>query len=109
MAKYSELSKWLIVIGGILGLLLGILTAAGLGWSLINLGLLGILGPLIFGILQIIVSLIVLATSGIVNIPALKFEKNFVIYLILGIVMWVIALELAGLLVIIGAILLILK
>ncbi|MFW9919568.1 MAG: hypothetical protein ACFFED_08215 [Candidatus Thorarchaeota archaeon] len=109
MAKYSELSKWLIVIGGILGLLLGILTAAGFGFGLIDLGLLGILGPLIYGILQILVSLIVLATSGIVNIPALKFEKNFVVYLILGIVMWVVNLELAGILVIIGAILLILK
>lgn len=109
MANLKEISKWLIVIGGIVGLLLGILTAAGLGWSLINLGLLGILGPLIYGILQIVVSLIVLATSGVINIPALKFDKNWIIYLILGIVMLIVSLELPGVLVIIGAFLLLVK
>ncbi len=106
MANLKEISKWLVVIGGILGLLQGILTILAMPFGLgINLGL----DPLIMGIIAIVLSLIALATSGIVNIPALKFDFNWIVLLILGILMFIFASDLGGILVIVGAILMLVK
>lgn len=109
MAKYSEISRIFILLGGILGLLLGILTAVHLGWNPYDFGLMGVLGDIVLGAIQIIISLIVLATSDVVNIKALKAAKNWITYLVLGIIMLIFLLGLPGILVIIGAILLVLK
>ncbi|MHA1909347.1 MAG: hypothetical protein ACW98Y_18765, partial [Candidatus Thorarchaeota archaeon] len=77
------------------------------GWGLITFDFLA-LGGLINGIILIVISLIVLATSGVVDIPALKFDNSWIVILILGIVMWVFGGDLASILVILGAILLLL-
>ncbi|MHA1772244.1 MAG: hypothetical protein ACTSYL_00895 [Candidatus Thorarchaeota archaeon] len=105
----TKISNILVLIGGLLCLLYGILSIIGAPFALLpglNLG--GALGGLIMGIIQIILGLVTLATSGVVNIPALKLEKNWIILLILGIVMYLFAAGLPGILVIIGAILLLL-
>ncbi len=105
----TKISGILVVIGGLLCLLYGILNIIGAPFGILpGLGLGGILGGLIIGIIQIILGLVALATSGFVNIPALKLEKNWIILLILGIVMYLFAAGLPGILVIIGAILLLL-
>ncbi|MHA1934759.1 MAG: hypothetical protein ACW97A_05720 [Candidatus Thorarchaeota archaeon] len=107
MADLKEISKWLVLLGGILGILYGVLQMANMGWGLITFPLFALDG-LIMGIILIVLSLIVLATSGVVDIPALKFDNNWVVILILGILMWIFGGDLASVLVIIGAILLLL-
>lgn len=105
MAELKEIAKWLVVIGGLLGLLEGILTIIGMT----IFGGFGLLDPLISGIIAIILSLIALATSGVVDIKALKFDFNWVVLIILGVLMYVFASGLGGILVIIGAILMLIK
>ena len=105
MAKYKSTGELLAFIGGIVGLLLGILSL--FGWGFLNYGFLGALGW-IYGIVQIIVSLIILATCGKINIPALKLEKSGIIILILGIVLAIFGGTLGGVITIIGGILMLL-
>ena len=111
MADMKEISKWLVIIGGIVGLIQAILFfVPGIGFSFYagiwagdaTLGLVG-------AIIAIILSLIALATSGVVEIKALKLNYNFIVLLILGILMAIFGSDLGGILVIIGAILLLLK
>ncbi len=109
MSDLKEISKLLVLIGGILGLIYGILTLIDSPFGLFGFNLIGTLDGLIIGIIQILISLIVLATSGVVSISFLKFDSNWIVYLILGIVMVVVGLGLPGILVIIGAILLLIK
>ena len=106
MADLKEIAKWLVVIGGLLGLLEGILTILSMG---IFGGGLFVLDPLIMGIIAIILALIALATSGIVDIKALKFDFNWIVLIILGILMYVFGSGLGGILIIIGAILMLVK
>jgi hypothetical protein len=108
MADLKEISKILIMLGGILGLIYGILKVLAIaGWG-VSSGL-SILGPFFDGIILILVSLIVLASSGVVKIPALKFANTAIVMLILGIVMWLFGGDLGSILVIVGAILLFIK
>ncbi len=103
MAKYKSTGELIVVIGGIIGLILGILTLLGYSIGLgYHIG--GMLGFLFAGILQILVSLVILATSGKINIKILKMEKNAIILLILGIILWIVGGDLGGLITIIGAI-----
>ncbi|TFG15002.1 hypothetical protein EU537_01815 [Candidatus Thorarchaeota archaeon] len=109
MAKSSmtKLGELLILIGGIVGLIYGI--AAVLSFPLfdpIGLGLAGTLGNIIGGIILIVVSLVTLATSGVIDIPALKLDKSWIVLLVLGILIYIFGSSLGGILVIIGAILL---
>ena len=106
MADLKEIAKWLVVIGGILGLLEGILTILGFG---IFGGGIFLLDGLIMGIIAIVLALIALATSGIVDIKALKFEFNWIVLIILGILMYIFGSGLGGILIIIGAILMLVK
>jgi len=109
MADLKEISKIFVVLGGILGVIFGILKALSItGWGWVNFPLLA-LGGVVEGIILIVVSLIVLATSGVAKIPALKFDNNWVILLILGIVMWIFGGDLGSILVIVGAIFLAIK
>jgi len=107
MADMKEIAKWLFLLGGILGVLFGILTL--IGSPFLSFDILGALGPLVYGAIQIVLGLIVLATSGIINIPALKFDNNWILYIIFGILLAIFGSTLAGVLVIIGAILLVIK
>ncbi len=109
MAKSSmtKLGELLVLIGGIVGIIYGIAAVLSfplfdpIGWEL---G--GILGGIISGIILIVVSLVTLATSGVINIPALKLGKSWIVLLILGILIYIFGSGLGGILVIIGAILL---
>ncbi len=103
----SKLGKLFVLIGGIVGLLMGILLFLNMGISVPFIGF-AVVAGLVAGALQVIVSLIVLATSGAVDIPALKLENNGVVMLILGIILYIVGGNLGGLLVIIGGILLLL-
>ena len=107
----KKLGELLVLCGGIISLLFGVLYVANLG-ALISFipsfdlsGVFGTLTTIICGIILILLSLIVLATSGVVDIPALKLENSWVILLILGILMFVFGGSLGGILVIVGAIL----
>ena len=108
MAKsdYAKVANILILLGGIICLLVGILNIVGISVPLFGWDLGGALTGLIIGIIQVVIALVTLATSGAVDIKALKLEKNWIILLILGIVMYIFAAGLPGILVIIGAILL---
>lgn len=108
-SQAAKLGELLCLIGGLLGLLYGILHILGMGLAFLPLlGIWGSLDGLITGIILIIISLVVLATSGVINIPALKLEKNWIIMLILGILLYVFGGGLPGILVIVGAILMLL-
>lgn len=109
MAKSSmtKLGELLIMIGAIVGLIYGI--AAAINFDLLDpipLGVEGFLGGIISGLILIVVSLVTLATSGVVDIKALKLEKNWIVLLVLGILIYIFGSSLGGFLVIIGAILL---
>ncbi|TXT57735.1 MAG: conserved membrane protein of unknown function [Candidatus Thorarchaeota archaeon] len=112
MAKsdIKKLASLLILLGGLLGLLWGILAILSPvtpifvdPTSVLNLGL-GIIG----GVILIVLSLIVLASSGAVSIPALKFANNWIIMLILGVLIYIFGGGLPGILIILGAILMLL-
>ncbi|MFX0044596.1 MAG: hypothetical protein ACFE8Z_01990 [Candidatus Hermodarchaeota archaeon] len=110
MADLKEIGQLLVLLGGVIGLLFGILIAMNMGLVFLpEVGLVGFIGGLFTGAILILLSLIVLATSGAVNIPALKFDNNWIVLLILGILMYIFGGDLGAILVIIGAILYIVK
>ncbi|MFW9800561.1 MAG: hypothetical protein ACFFD9_09000 [Candidatus Thorarchaeota archaeon] len=109
MANLKKIGELLVVLGGIIGLLFGILIAAGIGTYGLSLWGLGVLEALVEGIILVLLSLIVLATSGVLNIPALKFDNNWIVLLILGVLMLIVSGGVAAILVIIGAILYVVK
>ncbi len=110
MADLKKIGQLLVLLGGIVGLLFGILIALNMGFVLLpGVGLVGFIGGLVTGIVLILLSLIVLATSGAVDIPALKFDNNWIVLLILGILMYIFGGDLGAILVIIGAILYVVK
>ncbi len=107
----NRVGEILAILGGLLGLLYGILDVLGGGFAILpglGLGLGGILGSVIIGIIVIIISLVILATSGVVNIPMLKVGQSWIIMIILGILLYIFGAGLPGILVIIGAILMLL-
>jgi hypothetical protein len=75
LADMKEISKWLVILGGIVALIEGILTILDTPFFVVW-GLGGVLGGLISGIIAIVLALIALATSGVVDIKALKMENN---------------------------------
>jgi hypothetical protein len=109
MANLKKIGELLVLLGGIVGLILGIAQALNFGTFGIGLWGIGILGPFIEGILLVLLSLIVLATSGVLNIPALKFDNNWLVLLIFGVLMLLFNGGIGALLVIIGAILYVVK
>ena len=110
MADLKKIGQLLVLLGGIVGLLFGILIAMNMGFVLLpGVGLVGFIGSLVTGVILILLSLIVLATSGVVDIPALKFDNNWIVLLILGILMYIFGGDLGAILVIIGAILYVVK
>ena len=109
MAKSTlqQIGEILVLIGAIVALIQGILMIVGWGWSLIPI-FWSIGFGIIFGIITIIVALITLATSGVIPFP-LKLEKNWIMLLILGIVLIIFGGDVGGILVILGAILLLIN
>jgi hypothetical protein len=109
MAKMKEISKWFVIIGGIVGLIEGVLRIMNSGFAVFSLDLYFAGMNLVFGAIAILLSLIALATSGIVDIKALKMEYNWVILLILGILIFICGSNIGGVFVLVGSILLLLK
>jgi hypothetical protein len=99
--KYKRTGGYLAAIGGILAVVLAILGAL----SLVPVSTLGILQPPLILVLRMALGLIVLATSGVLDIDALKLERSGIILLLLGIVLIPIGDWLGGIVTIIGAIL----
>ncbi len=104
----KKIGDLLILLGGIIGLIQGILLVAGMPFTILpGLGDFG-LGPVIWGILAILFSLIALVNSGFLKISVLEFSNKWLVVLIMGILMYLFSSGLGGVLVIIGAILLLL-
>ncbi|MDO8055869.1 MAG: hypothetical protein Q6361_03330 [Candidatus Hermodarchaeota archaeon] len=111
MAKtqLQKIGELLVLIGAIVALIFGILEIIGLGTFGLGIWSVGSVLPgfgIILGIILIIFSLITLATSGVIKFPW-KFEKNWVMLLILGIILIIFGGGIGAVLVIIGAILMI--
>ncbi len=108
MADLKKIGSLLILLGGLLGLLEGILTILDMGHSILPGFPLG-LDNLILGTLAILFALIALVNAGFVKIKALEFKEKWLVVLIVGILLYVFGSSLGGILVIIGAILLVIK
>jgi hypothetical protein len=109
MSDMKKIGDLLILLGGIIGLIEGILVILGLTY-LSFLPYIGFgLGGLITGILGIIFSLIALVNSGAIKIKALEFSNKWLVILIMGILMYLFASGIGGILVIIGSLLLLIK
>jgi len=105
MADLKKIGGLLVLLGGIIGIIEGILLILGMPLGILpGIGDFG-LGPLIWGILGILFSLIALVNSGFVKISALEFKNKWLVILIMGILMYIFASGFGGILVIIGAIL----
>jgi uncharacterized membrane protein len=112
MAKKSSIAnvgEILVLIGAIVSLLFGFLTILGIGPMLgfvphIAGFLAGVVFNIIFGIVVIILSLVTLATAGAIKFKW-KLEKNWAMYLLLGILLLIFGGDIGAVLVIIGAIL----
>jgi hypothetical protein len=104
----KKIGDLLILIGGLIGLIQGILLVLNMPFTILpGLGDFG-LGNLVWGILAILFSLIALVNSGFIKISALEFSNKWLVVLIMGILMYLFSSGLGGVLVIIGAILLVL-
>ena len=108
MADLKKIGDLLILLGGIVGLIEGILTVLGLPYLAFLPYVAFGLDALVTGILGILFSLIALVNSGVIKISALEFSNKWLVILIMGILMYLFASGLGGILVIIGAILLVL-
>lgn len=106
-SQLQTIGEILVLIGAIVALIFGILEIIGLGTFGLGIWSIGGYFPgfgIIIGAILIIFSLITLATSGVIPFPW-KFEKNWIILLILGIVLLILGGGIGAILVIIGAIL----
>ncbi|UCE10173.1 MAG: hypothetical protein JSW61_14575 [Candidatus Thorarchaeota archaeon] len=106
MADLKEIGKILVLLGALVGLIQGVLLI--LGMPVYFLGV-TFLDNFVTGILAILFALIALVNSGFIKIPALEFANKWLVILIIGILMWAFASDIGGILVIIGAILMVLK
>ncbi|MEM2141772.1 MAG: hypothetical protein QXS20_05370 [Candidatus Thorarchaeota archaeon] len=107
MAKNKSTGELIAVIGGIIGLLMAILTPLGYGVTY-GPSLIGHVDILILVVLQIVMSLIILATTGRIGIKALKMEKNGVVIIILGALLYIFGGFLGGIVTVLGGIIMLL-
>lgn len=109
MSDMKKIGDLLILIGGIVGLIEGILIALDMTYLVFLPTVAWGLGGLVTGILGIIFSLIALVNSGTIKISALEFSNKWLVVLIMGILMYLFASTIGGILVIIGSLLLLIK
>ncbi len=99
----------LIVFGAIVSFIYGILYFLNLGVSVsflpfLNIwGILGAITNFFVGALLILLSLITLATFGIVKMPLLTMKRNILTFLLLGFASFIFGGTLGGIFIIIGA------
>jgi hypothetical protein len=99
--QFRQAGSYLAAISGILAVVFAILGI----FSFIPVSTLGLLQPPLILILRMLVGLIVLVTSGVLNIEALKLERSGIILLILGIILWPIGDPVSSIATIVSAIL----
>jgi hypothetical protein len=110
MSDIKKIGDLLILLGGIIGLIEGILVALNMGLVFLPYyHIFGAGGYLIEGILGILFSLIALVNSGTIKIKMLEFSNKWLVVLIMGILMYLFASGIGGILVIIGSLLLLVK
>ncbi len=103
--------QFLVIFGAIVSFVFGVLYLLNVGVGvtfLPSLDLIGILGAvhnLLLGILLVILSLVTLATFGVLNIPRIQLQNNLLVLFLLGLVTFLFGGTLGGVLVIIGSIL----
>lgn len=107
MGDLKKIGNILILLGGLIGLIEGILLILGLG--IIFLPSLSLFSGIITGILAIIFALIALVNAGFVRISSLEFKNKWLVILIVGILLYIFGSQIGGILVIIGAILLVIE
>ena len=113
-SDYQRMGELLVVLGAIVSFFFGILHILSFGaWvsflpSVDLSSLLGGFENIGRGLILIVVSTITLATSGTVNLPALQLEKNWAVLIVLGALMYIFGGTLGGILVFIGAIMMLL-
>lgn len=114
MSNLSGIAKILAIIGGILSIFEGvmkILGKSGIG-KVLDLSFLSFLAGLegiVLGIIAIIIGLLILISSGVVSSKKTSLGFNGVVLLILGILAFLFASELGGVLTIVAAVLMFLK
>ncbi len=114
MSNLSGIAKILAIIGGILSIFEGvmkILGKSGIG-KVLDLSFLSFLAGLegiVLGIIAIVIGLLILISSGVVSSKRTSLGFNGVVLLILGILAFLFASELGGILTIVAAVLMFLK
>jgi hypothetical protein len=111
LSDIKKIGDILILLGGIVGLIEGILVILQMNYLafLPYYHIFGTAGYLIEGVLGILFSLIALVNSGTIKIKALEFSNKWLVVLIMGILMYLFASGIGGVLVIIGSLLLLVK
>ena len=110
MAKQSEIAKigeLLVLVGAIVSIIFGVLMVLNFSFGIVPwfIGGFGFwVFRIIFGIVVIILALVTLATAGAIKFK-FKLEKNWIMYLLLGILLLIFGGDIGAVLVIIGAIL----
>jgi len=99
--QFKKVGGYLAAIGGILAVVFAVL---GL-FSLVPVSTLGPLQPPLILILRMLVGLVILATSGVLNIEALKLERSGIVLIILAIILWPIGDPVSSIVTIVAAIL----
>jgi len=103
----AAIGEVLVLIGAIVSVIFGILMVLNLSFGIVPwfIGGLGFwVFRIIFGIIVIILALVTLATAGAIKFKW-KLEKNWAMYLLLGILLLIFGGDIGAVLVIIGAIL----
>jgi hypothetical protein len=113
-SDYQRVGELLVVLGAIVSLFFGVLHLLNFGaWvsflPSVDLGsLLGAFENIGRGLILLVVSMVTLATSGTIDIPALQLEKNWLVLIVLSALMYIFGGTLGGILVFIGAIMMLL-
>ncbi len=106
MAKNDGLAKLLAIIGGIVIVVEAVLGMLGKAFSnFVELEFLGALGPIVYGIIAIVIGLLILISTGVLGSKKAKLGFNGVVILVLGILGFLFGSNIGGILVIIAAIL----
>jgi hypothetical protein len=101
--EIKNLGRILALFGALICLILGILRILGTPIAFVSLYIIPGLTDLVYGILLIILSLVVFASYGLIDI-SLKFKVSWIMILIIGIVAWILHGDIGAVLLIISAI-----
>jgi len=101
--EIKNIGRILALLGAIVCLLFGVLRILGTPLAFASLYIIPGLTGIVLGILLIILSIVVFASYGLIDI-SLKFKVSWVMILIIGIVAWILGGDIGALLLILSAI-----